>query len=212
MKLSAMQKLRGLPEGLLVDFIQPILGGALEFLGLMTQKSSLHPWKLLIRINAFPVLHVENTLRKNKFLHGQMSDLGCCIRASRNVKVIHFFWHLPSKMLQISIVISFSEPVRDYRLHLHDVWCVCFYGIKWLTFKLEQLLMLEGREWCFLPPSSHTALTFCSLQKKSQHMKWKKGNTSVRGKFSLFMPSLKLNHDVCFVDCALWPSLAFCFA
>lgn len=54
-------------------------------------------------------------------------------------------------MLRISIVISFCGPVRDYRLHLHDVWCVCFYGIKWLTFKWVQLLILGDGEWCFLP-------------------------------------------------------------
>lgn len=63
-----------------------------------------------------------------------------------NVKVIHFFWHLPSKMLQISIVISSSEVCM--RLQTWFTWrmvCVClcvYYGIKWLTFKWVQLLIL----------------------------------------------------------------------
>lgn len=111
-------------------------------------------------------------------------------------------------MLQISIVISFSESVRDYRLHLHDVWCarVCFYGIKWLTFKLVELLMLEGRDRCFLPALiQHSPLL--SAGKKSQWLIYKveKGNISTRGTvgFLSFMSVVELNHDVCF--CGLCP-------
>lgn len=58
-----------------------------------------------------------------------------------------------------------------------------------------------------LSSSSHTALTFCSLQKKKNpigsYMKRKKGNISTRGRFSLFMSFVELNHDVCF--CGLCP-------
>lgn len=101
--------------------------------------------------NCILSVHIQRTLRKTSHSVDKMSKLRCCIRAHWNVNVIHFFWHLPSKILQISIVISFSKPVWDYRLHLHDVWCLCFYAIKRLTFKWVQLLMLEGREWYFLP-------------------------------------------------------------
>lgn len=127
------------------------------------------------------VAHFKNEQIFKKFLCGQMSKFGSCIRARCNVKVIHFFWHLPSKMLQISIVISSCESVWDYGLHLHDVWAVCFYGIKRLTFKLVQLLMLGAcGEWCLLPTRS---FHLCSLQGKSQWLinKEEMGNTIVRG-------------------------------
>lgn len=141
-----------------------------------------------------------------------MSNLGCSIRACWNVKVIHSFWHLASKMLHISIVISFSKPVWDYRLHLHDVWCVCvcFYGIKWLTFKLVQLLMLEGREWYFLPAFRQHSPLLSAGKKPKAHIlyvvyKDGYGNISTQGTvgFLFFMSFLELNLNVCF--CGLCP-------
>lgn len=160
-----------------------------------------------------PSIALWKYTEKSKFLYVQMSTLGHCIRACCNVKAIHFFWHLPSKMLQISIVISFSEPVWDYRLHLRDVWCVCFYGIKRLTFKLVQLLILEGREWCFLPALIQLSPLLSAGKKKSKgsYMKWKRG-TWARSCCSLCVFCGTQSWHLLLWIVPLSHSLAFCLA
>jgi len=118
----------------------------------MTEKVDLHPCQRQLFIGII-VAHWKKIHGEKQVPSGQMSNFGYCIRARWYVKVIHFFWHLPSKMLQISIVISFSQPVWDYRLNSRVCAraCVCVCVIKYLTFKLVQLLLVQCREWCSLP-------------------------------------------------------------